>query len=110
MKRSFAAFVFISILGTVTVASAKGPQVELIDSKLSINAEAISVSRLLQLVDLATGMKSTVPPELANRNVSVRFSGLPVADGVRKMFQGLPFDYVMIAGQGIIVTAASQNI
>src|SRR5262245_24434658 len=107
MKRWFAGFIFLSMIGTATVAAAKGPQVELIDSKLSINAEAISVSRLLQLIDLATGMKSTVPPELANRNVSVRFSGLSVSDGVRKIFQGLPLDYVVIAGQGIIVTAAS---
>src|SRR5215813_14812454 len=110
MKRWVVVFTFTSMLFTGALAYAKGPEVDLVDNKLSINAEAISVSRLLQLIDLATGMKSKVPPELANRNVSVKFSGLSVADGVRKMFQGLPLDYVMIAGQGIIVTAASQTI
>jgi len=60
------------------------------------------------LLDLATGMQSKVPPELANRNISVKFSGLSVDDGIRKIFQGLPFDYVTVAGQGVIVTAASQ--
>jgi hypothetical protein len=55
-------------------------------------------------------MKSKVPAELANRNISVRFSDLNVVDGVRKMFQGQPLDYVVIEGQGIIVTAASQTV
>lgn len=108
MKRSFAAFLFISMVWTGALA-AKGPQVDLIDNKLSISAENTSLGRLLQLVDLATGMKSKVPPELANRNISVRFSGLNVSDAVRKMFQGQPLDYVVIQGQGIIVTAASQT-
>src|SRR5262249_60797647 len=109
MKRWFVGFFFMSIVCTGTLAAAKGPEVDLVDNKLSINAEAISLPRLLQLVDLATGMKSKVPPELANRNISVKFSGLTLADGVRKMFQGQPFDYIVVPGRGIIVTAASQT-
>jgi len=108
MKRWISALILVSIVCTGGFA-AKGPEVNLIDNKLSVNAEAISLSRLLQLVDLATGMKSKVPPELANRNISVKFSGLSVTAAVRKIFQGQPFDYVVVEGQGIIVTAASQT-
>ena len=108
MKRLLAAFFLISLAWTA--AMAKGPQIDLIDNKLSVSAENVSVGRLLQLVDMATGLKSRVPPELANRNISVRFSGLPMAEAVRKMFQGQTFDYVVIEGQGIIVTSASQNV
>src|SRR5215467_11128798 len=109
MKRWFVVFSFMSMLCMGALVYAKGPEVDLVDNKLSIDAEAISLSRLLQLVDLATGMKSKVPPELANRNISVKFSNLDVTDGVRKMFQGQPFDYVVIQGQGIIVKAVSQT-
>ena len=109
MKRWFVGFFFMSIVCTGALAAAKGPEVDLVDNKLSINAEAISLSRLLQLVDLATGMKSKVPPELANRSLSVRFSNLDLTDGFRKMFQGQPFDYVVVQGQGIIIKAASLS-
>jgi len=109
MKRWVVGFIFMSIVCTGALAAAKGPEVDLVDNKLSINAEAISLSRLLQLVDLATGMKSKVPPELANRSLSVKFSNLELTDGLRKMFQGQPFDYVVVQGQGIIVKAASLS-
>jgi hypothetical protein len=59
---------------------------------------------------MATGMKSKVPPELTNRNISVRFSGLSLTDGVRKIFQGQPLDYILIEGQGVVVTASSQTL
>jgi hypothetical protein len=88
----------------------KGPEVDLVDNMLSINAQTIPLGRLMRLVDMATGMKSKVPPELTNRNISVRFSGLSLTDGVRKIFQGQPFDYVLIEGQGVVVTASSQTV
>ena len=110
MKRWLAAAVFVLFIGTGAFAAAKGPQIDFVDDKLSVNAEAVSLGRLLHLFDLATGMKSKVPPELANRNISVKFSDLNINDGVKKMFQGQPLDYVVIQGQGIIVTAASQAV
>src|SRR5215467_15186194 len=109
MKRWFVVFSFMSMLCMGALVYAKGPEVDLVDNKLSISAEAISLSRLLQLVDMATGMKSKVPPELANRNISVKFSGLTLNEGFRKMFQGQPLDYVVVEGKSIIVTASSQN-
>ena len=108
MKRWLAIAILAASI-TTPVLAAKGPEVDLVDNKLSVNAEAVPLGRLFRLFDLATGMKSKVPTELANRNISVKFTGLNITDGVRKMFQGLPLDYVMIANQGIVVTAASQS-
>src|SRR5262252_1986699 len=110
MKRWFVVFSFMSMLCMGALVYAKGPEVDLVDNKLSINAETIPLSRLLKLVDMATGMKSKVPPELANRNISVKFSGLSLTDGVRKIFQGQPIDYILIEGQGVVVTASSQTL
>ena len=110
MRRWIPILTVISIVCTGVFASAKGPEVNFVDNKLSVNVETIPLSRLLQLVDLATGMKSKVPAELANRNVSVKFSGLSLPDAVRKLFQGQPFDYVVIEGQSIVVTSAAQTL
>ena len=90
-------------------AAGKGPEINLVDNKLSIDAQAVSLGRLLRLLDLATGMQSKVPAELADRNISVKFSGLSLEDGVRKIFQGQPFDYVIVERRGVIVTSASQT-
>jgi len=109
MKRYLAAST-LALMMSASAFAAKGPEINIIDNKLSVAADSVSLGRLLQLFDLATGMKSKVPPELANRNMTVRFSGLPLTDAVRKMFQGQTFDYVVIEGQGIVITAASQNI
>src|SRR5437016_313221 len=109
MKCWLVAFLIVFAVASTALA-AKGPEINLIDNRLSINADSVSLGRLLRLLDLATGMQSRVPPELANRNISVRFSDLPLEDGVRKIFQGQPFDYVVIGHQGVIVISASQAI
>jgi hypothetical protein len=85
------------------------PQVVNIDQKLTVNVENITLGRLLRLWDQATGTHSSVPPELANRIVSVRFSKLPLEEAVQKIFQDLPFDYVFVRGQGIMITGLSQK-
>ena len=88
----------------------KGPEIAIVDDKVSVTAEAVPIGRLLRLFDQATGMQSKVPPDLANRNVTVRFTGLSVDDAVKKIFEGQPFDYVVLGGQGIVVTAMSQPL
>ena len=108
MKQWLAAGFLIVCLGATVLAATKGPEIALVDNKLSISADSVSLARLLRLLDIATGMQSKVPADLANRTVSVKFSGLTLEDGVRKIFQGQPFDYVVVQGQGVIVTAASQ--
>jgi hypothetical protein len=110
MKRWLGSVILAGTMATVSFAAGKGPEIQIIDNKLSIDAEAVPLSRLLRLLDLATGMNSKVPPELANRNISVKFSGLDLSEGVRKMFQGQPLDYIVIEGQSIVVTAAAQTI
>jgi len=109
MKKRILSILFCGLLAVPALA-AKGPTINLIDNKLSIDADTVPLARLLRLLDQATGLKSKVPPELANRNISVKFSGLSLKEGVRKIFQGQPLDYVVIEGQGVIVTAASQNL
>src|SRR5437867_3642935 len=109
MKSSLATLLVILAMSAGAFAVGKGPEIDLVDNKLSINVETIPLGRLLRLLDLATGMQSKVPAELADRNISVKFSGLSLEDGVRKIFQGQSFDYVIVERQGVIVTSASQT-
>lgn len=102
----FLAFVFLTPFAT---AAQKGPDIRVIDDRVSIHADSVPLGRLLRLLDFATGMASKVPPELMNRNVSVQFSDLDVDAAVRKIFEGQAMDYVFITGQGIMVTAVSQS-
>ena len=90
-------------------AEDKAPDIRIIDNKVSVQAEAVPLARLLRLLGEVTGMESKVPPELANRNVSVRFSNLSFADAVQKIFEGQPLDYFMIEGKSITVTGLAQN-
>jgi hypothetical protein len=110
MNHGLAALLLAVSLVTSALGADKGPEINIVNNKLSIDAQNVPLGRLLRLLDLATGMKSKVPPELANRNISAKFSGLPLGDGVRKIFQGQPFDYVVLEGQGVIVTSAAQNV
>src|SRR5437870_8295628 len=109
MKSSLATLLVILAMSAGAFAAGKGPEIDLVDNKLSIDAQTVSLGRLLRLLDLATGMQSKVPAELAERNISVKFSGLSLEDGVRKIFQGQPFDYVIVERRGVIVTSASQT-
>jgi len=111
MLRWLGSFILAVLVALSSSAAAgPGPQVSKLDEKVSINADGITLARLLELWDKATGMKSRVSPELANRTVSVRFSGLTVNDAVRTMFQNLPFDYVFIESKGITVTGPAQTV
>jgi hypothetical protein len=111
MKRWF--FILI-ILATIILPgqafAAGGPQVVNRDGKISINADHITLGSLLSLWDKATGTKSTVPPELADRKLSVHFSGLSENDAVRAIFLEQPFEYAFVQGQGIIVTSPSSSV
>ena len=110
MKYWIGVIILVGTLAEGGYAAGKGPEITLLDNKLSISADAISLGRLLRLLDQATGMQSKVPREFADRNISVRFSELSFDQAVRKIFQGQPFDYVVIGGQGIIITGSSQTL
>ena len=99
----------VAFLATSALAAPNGPDIRVIDNKISIKAENVPLGRMLRLLDFATGMTSKVPPELSNRNVSVQFSDLDVHAAVRKIFEGQKMDYIFIDGQGVFVTAVSQS-
>src|SRR5262245_34461597 len=107
-------FLILSILATIILPgqafAAGGPQVVNRDGKISISADHITLGFLLSLWDQATGMKSTAPPELADRKLSVHFTGLSEDDAVRAIFLGQPFGYAFVQGQGIVVTSASSGV
>jgi hypothetical protein len=109
MKKWLGSLTLIAFLGVAVLADdRKGPEIQVIDDKISMRAEAVALGRLLRLFDMATGLKSTAPPDLANRNISVQFTNLSFSDAVQKIFEGATLDYVVVQGQGIMVTAASQ--
>jgi hypothetical protein len=107
MRNLIYAGLMIVAAGFQAYGSIQGPEVELINNRLSVRADAVPLSRLLTMLDRSTGMVSKVAPELANRNVSVEFTGLSLNDGIRKIFEGQRLDYVYIGGKGIFVTSAS---
>jgi hypothetical protein len=90
-------------------ADGKGPEVLNIDHKISIHADGITLGRLLRLWDEATGMQSTVPPQLLNLKLSVRFTNLSMNDALRKIFEGQPFDYILLEDQVVIVARAQSE-
>jgi hypothetical protein len=110
MKRIAGVFLASIALTWSAFGASSGPQIQIIDHKVSIQADAISLGRLLHLLDQATGMTSKAPPELENRKISVRFSDLSFDDAVKRIFEGQPFDYVFLGGKGIVVTALSQTV
>jgi hypothetical protein len=109
MRRLWVSVFLMTSLATAAFAAGSGPSIQIINNKVSNQAEAIPLSRLLRLLDRATGMTSKVPSELANRNITVRFTGLSIDEAIKKIFEAQPYDYAFIAGQGIIVTALSQT-
>jgi hypothetical protein len=108
MKWRFSIFIILATLILSGPAfAAVGPQVVNRDGKISISADHITLGLLLSLWDKATEMKSTAPPELADRKLSVHFAGLSEDDAVRAIFLGQPFGYTFMQGQGIVVTSPS---
>jgi hypothetical protein len=94
----------LALLPIVAFGADKGPEIQVIDGKVSMIAETVPLGRLISLLDRAMGTTSQVKPELANRNISVQFSDLPPDEAIRKIFQGQQLNYFVIAGKGIRVT------
>jgi hypothetical protein len=109
MKGWLGTIILVGILAVDGSAAGRGPEVTYVDQKISISADEITLDRLLRLWDQATAMQSVVPPDLAGRKLSVHFTGLAVGDALRKMFDGQPFDYVLVEGHGILVMDRSQS-
>jgi hypothetical protein len=95
-----------------TAAANRGPapkttSVRVVDGLVSVQAKDVQLGQLVKLLDNAMGTKSRVKKELESRPVNVRFDDLPYDAAVRKIFQGVALDYVLVPGEGIIVTSAS---
>ena len=86
------------------IVYAEGPEVQMVDGRVTISAQSVPLGQLLSLLDQATGMTSQVNPDLAGRVLSVRFSDLQLREAVRKIFEGQPLNYILIEGKGISVT------
>jgi hypothetical protein len=82
-------------------AAPKDPEFKMVDGKLSIQAEAITLRQFLQYLDAATGMTSKVNPQLANEQISVRLEGMEVNAAIRKSFQGRPWNWAVVNGKGV---------
>src|SRR5215471_15871283 len=103
MKTILSGISMAVFLASSVFAADKGPQIQVIDGKVSIQAESITLTRFLHLLDQATGMTSKVAPELANQKISVRLEGLDLDTAIRKSFQGQPWNYAVVPGKGITV-------
>ena len=115
MKLACKLLVGIALLQTAAWAqvpaqtSAPGPEIKVVDGKISMTAMGVPLSRIVSMVDSAVGLQSKVAPEVASRNISVRFKELPVKDAVQKIFEGQPLNYMLIEGKGIHVSGMAQG-
>ena len=107
MRIAFTILVCLALLPSA--AAAQGPEIDVVDGKISISAQAVPLGRLMSLLDRTMGFTSQVKPELANRNISVRFTGLDIKNAVHKIFEGQPLNYMFIEGKGIRVTDLAQG-
>src|SRR5688572_3383619 len=115
MKLTCKLLVSIVLLQTAAWAQAPaqtpapGPEIEVVDGKISMSALSVPLSRIVSMVDRAVGLQSKVAPEVASRSISVRFKELPLKDAVQKIFEGQPFNYSLIEGKGIHVIGLAQG-
>jgi hypothetical protein len=103
MKRILAGSGFLVLLAVNVFAAGKDPEFKVVDGKVSIQAEAITLKQFLQYWDAATGMTSKVKPELANEPITVRLEGLDLNSAIRKSFQGKPWNWAIVNGKGVNV-------
>ena len=109
------AFLAISLAILVVLPSGASAQantldIQVVDGQISVYAEAVGLGRFLTMFDRVAGTESTVPAELGNRNVSVQFRNLDFGESVKKIFEGLPLDYLVLGEERIVVTAVSETL
>jgi hypothetical protein len=108
MKRQLVPYFSVALIVLVCVTAMPAQQAVTFDGKLSVNVDDMAVGRVLELLDQATGLQSTIPADLAGRKTSVHFSALPINEAVRRILERLDFDYVYIEANGIVVTGLSK--
>ena len=103
MKRILAGSSLLVLLAANAFAAGKDPEFKVVDGKVSIQAEAITLKQFLQYWDAATGMTSKVNPQLANEPISVRLEGIDLNSAIRKSFQGKLWNWAIVDGKGVNV-------
>jgi hypothetical protein len=103
MKRILAGSSLLVLIAANAFAAGKDPEFKVVDGKVSIQAEAITLKQFLQYWDAATGMTSKVNPQLANEPISVRLDGLDLNSAIRKSFQGKLWNWAIVDGKGVNV-------
>jgi len=101
MKRILVCSSLVVLLAVNALSAGKDPEFKMVDGKLSIQADAITLRQFLQYLDAATGMTSKVNPQLANEQISVRLEGMEVNAAIRKSFQGRPWNWAVVNGKGV---------
>jgi hypothetical protein len=109
MKDAIVTITFAVLCIGSAFGAQNSPEIQVVDNKLSMNVKAIPLGQLLNMLDHITAMNSTVPAELSNRNVTVRFHELPIPEAIRKIFEAQRIDYVLVWGHGISVIAPSKE-
>src|SRR5215831_17707738 len=110
MKRWIPILIVVGILLLASTAFGAGPQIIYRDGKISVNADNVPLGDLLRLWDQATGMQSSVPPELSEYKLTVHFTDLNINDAVRRMFVGQSFGYGLMEGRGVVVTGPATDL
>jgi hypothetical protein len=110
MRRWIPVLIVAGILLLASTAVGSGPEIINRDGKISVNADDVPLGDLLRLWDQATGMQSSVPPELSGHKLTVHFTDLNINDAVRTIFVGQPFGYGLMQGRGVVVTGPATEV
>ena len=101
----------VCLLSSVALAAeAQSPLVETTEAGVSVHARGVPLGRVLAELDAVAGTESTVPPELDGYGVNAWFDDVSVDQAVKRIFEGLPLDYVVIGQRRVVVTAVSEPV
>jgi hypothetical protein len=82
---------------------AKNTMIRVVDGKISVKAISVPLAQLVKQLDAATNKNSRIKSDIATKMVSVRFEDLEYEEAVRKIFQGVALDYILV-DDGLFVT------
>lgn len=83
--------------------------IDVAEGTVSIEADRVTLGRVLTELDTQAGTSSTVPQQFESRMVSVWVHEAPLESAIRKIFEGLALDYAVVGGNRIVVLAESKG-
>jgi hypothetical protein len=69
------------------------------NGRMSADLNSESLTNVLDVLRQQTGIKVAVEPEVGNQPISASFQGLPLAAGIKKLFEGTGINYVLIGDE-----------